>query len=236
MRSVSQTARRVGRRLADVWRVSSLQKMVSPSEAFPGRSVAIVPAMPHAVLATPLAGPFPPGSAQAIFAMGCFWGAERLFWKLDGVYTTAVGYSGGFTPNPTYEEVCSAKTGHAESVLVVYDPAKMNFASLLAAFFEGHDPTQHMRQGHDVGTQYRSAIFATNAEQQAEATAVRDRYGALLEAAGFGAVATEIAAAGPFFYAEAYHQQYLANNPWGYCGLGSTGVACPSGRSGSVER
>ncbi len=183
----------------------------------------------HLVLGTPLAPPFPDGTETAIFAMGCFWGAERMFWQLEGVYSTAVGYSGGLTPNPTYREVCSARTGHAEAVLVAFDPAVVSYETLLRTFWEGHDPTQGMRQGNDVGTQYRSAIFTTNESQLASAVASRDAYQALLTQAGLGTITTEIAPAGPFFYAEDYHQQYLAANLGGYCGLGSTGVACPTG-------
>jgi peptide-methionine (S)-S-oxide reductase len=166
---------------------------------------------------------------RALFGLGCFWGAERIFWQSPGVYTTAVGYAGGFTPNPTYEEVCSGSTGHAEVVLVVFDPACTSYAVMLQRFFEGHDPTQHMRQGNDFGTQYRSAIFTFTAEQHDEAVATRDRYAKMLAAAGFGTPATEIASAGHFYYAEDYHQQYLAKNPGGYCGLGGTGVSCPIG-------
>jgi peptide-methionine (S)-S-oxide reductase len=166
---------------------------------------------------------------QLVVGMGCFWGAERLFWQLDGVYTTAVGYAGGYTPNPTYEEVCSGSTGHAEAVLVVFDPEKVSRDEILRTFWEGHDPTQGMRQGNDVGTQYRSAVYYGSEEQRAAAEASRDRYQASLNAAGHGEITTEIAPAGPFYYAEAYHQQYLAKNPNGYCGLGGTGVSCPIG-------
>jgi peptide-methionine (S)-S-oxide reductase len=183
----------------------------------------------HVVLGTPLEPPFPAGLARAVFGMGCFWGAERTFWTLPGVYTTAVGYAGGLTPNPTYEEVCSGRTGHAEVVLVVFDPAAMPYRDLLAVFWEHHDPTQGMRQGHDVGTQYRSAIYWFDEDQRLEAETSRAAYQAALDAAGYGAITTEIREAPPFYYAEAYHQQYLAKNPGGYCGLGGTGVRCPAG-------
>lgn len=183
----------------------------------------------HAVLGTPLEPPFPAGLARAVFGMGCFWGAERTFWALSGVYTTAVGYAGGLTPNPTYEEVCSGRTGHAEVVLVVFDPKAMSYRELLTVFWENHDPTQGMRQGHDVGTQYRSAIYWFDEDQRLEAEASRTAYQAALDAAGYGTITTEIREAPPFYYAEAYHQQYLAKNPGGYCGLGGTGVRCPAG-------
>jgi peptide-methionine (S)-S-oxide reductase len=180
----------------------------------------------HAVLGTPLKPPFPDGIEVAYFALGCFWGAERLFWKLDGVYSTAVGYAGGATPNPTYEETCTGRTGHAETVQVVYDPAKVSYADLLKVFWEEHDPTQGNRQGNDVGTQYRSAIYTTTEEQAQEAQRSREAYEAGLRDAGYGAVTTEIAPAGPFYYAEEYHQQYLHKVPNGYCGLKGTGVTC----------
>jgi peptide-methionine (S)-S-oxide reductase len=183
----------------------------------------------HLVLGTLLTPPFPDGLEQAIFAMGCFWGAERKFWQLDGVYTTAVGYAGGYTPNPTYSEVCSGQTGHTESVLVVYDPKKVTYEQLLAVFFENHDPTQGMRQGNDRGTQYRSAIYTTTDAQLAAATAAVGPYQEALDASHYGPITTEIAPAGPFYYAEDYHQQYLEANPMGYCGLGGTGVSCPVG-------
>jgi peptide-methionine (S)-S-oxide reductase len=207
-------------------------QMVSPDRALPGREAALAVPERHLVLGTPLVPPFPEGFERAIFAMGCFWGAERKFWQADGVYTTAVGYSGGFTPNPTYEEVCSGLTGHAEAVLVVFDPLRTTFERLLATFFEGHDPTQGMRQGNDVGTQYRSAIYATTDVQSKAATDARAAYQRVLDDAGYGPITTEIAPAGPFYYAEAYHQQYLAANPNGYCGLGGTGVSCPVGVGG----
>ncbi|MDA8357018.1 MAG: peptide-methionine (S)-S-oxide reductase MsrA [Actinomycetota bacterium] len=182
----------------------------------------------HLVLGTPLRPPFPSGLEQAMVAMGCFWGAERIFWQLKGVYSTAVGYSGGSTPNPTYEEVCSGRTGHAETVLCVFDPLVVSYGDLLRLFFEGHDPTQGMRQGNDVGTQYRSAVFTTNEAQYRLATDAVVRYGEALASAGRGSpVTTEVAPAADFYYAEGYHQQYLAANPNGYCGLGGTGVACP---------
>jgi peptide-methionine (S)-S-oxide reductase len=213
---------------------SSNKTVIAAEDALPGRPTAMAVPPRHLVLGSPLEPPFPDGLEQAQFALGCFWGAERIFWQIPGVYTTAVGYAGGFTPNPTYHEVCSGKTGHAETVLVVYDPARVTYSALLKAFFEAHDPTQGMRQGNDVGTQYRSAIYTTTASQAAEATEARDRYEEALKASGFGGVSTEIAPAGPFYYAEDYHQQYLAANPGGYCGLGGTGVSCPvGGGSGS---
>ena len=183
----------------------------------------------HLVLGSPLVGPFPEGTDQAVFGMGCFWGAERVFWRAPGVYTTAVGYAGGYTPNPTYEEVCSGRTGHTEAVLVVFDPKVTSYDELLRLFWENHDPTQGMRQGNDVGTQYRSAIYWTTEEQHKEAEASREMFQPELEKSGYGEISTEIAQAGPFYYAEPYHQQYLAKNPNGYCGLGGTGVACPVG-------
>ena len=202
-------------------------KMISQEEALPGRDHPAfdVPER-HEVLGTPLKPPFPEGIETAVFALGCFWGAERLFWQMPGVYTTAVGYAGGFTPNPTYEEVCTGRTGHAEAVLVAFDPKKVSYESLLKTFFEEHDPTQGMRQGNDVGTQYRSAIYYTNDEQRRAAEMVRDEYNGALEAAGKDATTTEIAPAGPFYYAEDYHQQYLHKVPNGYCGLKGTGVTC----------
>jgi peptide-methionine (S)-S-oxide reductase len=181
------------------------------------------------VLGTPLRPPFPDNVEQLVVGMGCFWGAERVFWLADGVYTTAVGYAGGYTPNPTYEEVCSGQTGHTEAVLVVFDPAVIPLDAVLRLYWEGHDPTQGPRQGNDVGTQYRSAVYWANDAQRAAAESSRDMYQAELARAGYGEITTEIAAAGPFYYAEPYHQQYLAKNPNGYCGLGGTGVACPVG-------
>jgi peptide-methionine (S)-S-oxide reductase len=185
----------------------------------------------HFVNGHPLGGPYADGLEQAVFGMGCFWGAERKFWEAPGVWSTAVGYAGGTTPNPTYEEVCSGMTGHTEVVLVVFDPAKITYEALLKVFWENHDPTQGMRQGNDVGTQYRSAIFTYSPEQQRAAEASREAFQAQLAKAGFGAITTEIREAPPFYYAEDYHQQYLARNPYGYCGLGGTGVSCPVGLS-----
>jgi peptide-methionine (S)-S-oxide reductase len=202
--------------------------MPSASDALPGRATAIPTAERHFVNGHALKGPYPDGMAQAVFGLGCFWGAERLFWKLDGVWVTAVGYAGGFTPNPTYEEACSGRTGHTEVVLVVYNPAHVSYERLLKTFWESHDPTQGMRQGNDVGTQYRSAIYVQDEAQRAAAVASKEAYGKALAARGFGPITTEIADAGPFYFAEDYHQQYLAKNPAGYCGLGGTGVACPA--------
>src|ERR1700757_4560348 len=201
-------------------------EMGTPENALPGRDPPIEVPERHSVLGTPLKPPFPDGMEQLVVGMGCFWGAERVFWQADGVYTTAVGYAGGFTPNPTYEEVCSGRTGHTEAVLVVFDPAVLSLDGVLRLFWENHDPTQGARQGNDVGTQYRSAIYWGD-EAQREAS--RDMYQAELAGAGYGEITTEIAPAGPFYYAEPYHQQYLAKNPNGYCGLGGTGVACPVG-------
>jgi peptide-methionine (S)-S-oxide reductase len=213
----------------------SKSHMVEPEQALPGRSTAMVVPESHLVLATPLRGASADGLESAIFAMGCFWGAERKFWVEHGVYTTAVGYSGGYTPNPTYEEVCSGRTGHAEAVLVVFDPTKISYEKLLSIFWESHDPTQGMRQGNDAGTQYRSAIYTTSPAQQATAERSRSEYQSALDAAGHGQITTEIAPAGPFYYAEDYHQQYLARNPNGYCGLGGTGVACQVGLAAAGE-
>jgi peptide-methionine (S)-S-oxide reductase len=204
-------------------------RMIDAADALPGREREMPVPERHAVLGTPLKPPFPEGLETAVFGMGCFWGAERVFWQAPGVYTTAVGYAGGFTPNPTYEEVCSGKTGHTEAVLVVFDPAVTSYSELLRLFWENHDPTQGMRQGNDVGTQYRSAIYWTTDQQRQAALASRDAYGERLRAEGYPEVTTEIAQAGPFYYAEDYHQQYLHKNPWGYCGLGGTGVSCPVG-------
>jgi peptide-methionine (S)-S-oxide reductase len=205
-------------------------RLVSPAEALPGRAHPIPTARDHFVNGRPLAAPYPQGIETAIFGMGCFWGAERKFWQAgEGVYATAVGYSGGFTPNPTYEEVCSGKTGHTEAVLVAYDPSKISYEDLLRIFWENHDPTQEMRQGNDVGTQYRSAIYATGPDQLAAAQRSAAMFGEILKAKGFGKITTEIREAGPFYFAEDYHQQYLAKNPGGYCGLGGTGVSCPIG-------
>jgi peptide-methionine (S)-S-oxide reductase len=207
--------------------------MVDPDSALPGRSEEMRVPDRHEVLGTPLRGPFPESIETAIFGMGCFWGAERIFWQAPGVYTTAVGYAGGVTPNPTYEEVCSGRTGHTEAVLVAYDTADTSYEEMLKLFWEGHDPTQGMRQGNDVGTQYRSAILWSGDAQRAAAEASRDAYQETLSASGYGEITTELAQAGPFYYAEDYHQQYLAKNPGGYCGLGGTGVACPVGVSRS---
>ncbi len=204
-------------------------EMVEMGRALPGRPTPVPVPDRHLVLKAPLVPPFPEGTERAIFAMGCFWGAERTFWRLGGVATTAVGYTGGFTPNPTYEEVCTGLTGHAEAVLCVFFPSKVSYEELLAVFFEGHDPTQGMRQGNDIGTQYRSGLYPTSDEQLAAAHATKARYEERLTAAGFGPITTEIERAGPFYYAEGYHQQYLAANPDGYCGLGGTGVVCPVG-------
>jgi peptide-methionine (S)-S-oxide reductase len=203
--------------------------MIAPEDALPGRDEPMPVPDRHAVLGTPIAPPFPDGLAQIVVGMGCFWGAERVFWSAPGVYTTAVGYAGGYTPNPTYEEVCSGRTGHTEAVLVVFDPAVTSEEEILRLFWENHDPTQGMRQGNDVGTQYRSAIFASDDAQLAAAEASRETFGRELAKAGYDGISTEIAPAGPFYYAEPYHQQYLAKNPNGYCGLGGTGVACPVG-------
>jgi peptide-methionine (S)-S-oxide reductase len=203
--------------------------MVTAEEALPGRDEAMPVPARHDVLGTPIAPPFPDGLETAVVGMGCFWGAERVFWREAGVYTTAVGYAGGFTKNPTYEEVCSGRTGHTEAVLVVFDPAQISYEQVLRLFWENHDPTQGMRQGNDVGTQYRSAVYWTSEAQRDAALASRDMYAAELARAGYGEVTTELAAAGPFYYAEPYHQQYLSKNPNGYCGLGGTGVACPVG-------
>jgi len=201
-------------------------RMPEPDQALPGRTEAMPVPARHLVTGAPLVGPFP-GKATAIFGMGCFWGAERKFWQAPGVYTTAVGYAGGLTPNPTYEEVCSGLTGHTEAVLVVYDPAVASYDALLKIFWESHDPTQGMQQGNDVGTQYRSAIYYNTAAEGDAARASRDRFQEALAGAGLGTITTEIREAPAFYYAEPYHQQYLARNPNGYCGLGGTGVSCP---------
>jgi peptide-methionine (S)-S-oxide reductase len=203
--------------------------MVSAAEALPGRDETMPVPARHEVLDTPIAPPFPDGLEQAVVGMGCFWGAERIFWQAPGVYTTAVGYAGGFTKNPTYQEVCSGRTGHTEAVLVVFDPQQTSYEEILRLFWENHDPTQGMRQGNDQGTQYRSAIYTANDAQRAAAESSRTMFQGELARAGYDEISTEIAEAGPFCYAEAYHQQYLAKNPMGYCGLGGTGVACPVG-------
>jgi peptide-methionine (S)-S-oxide reductase len=211
-------------------------KMVMPTEALPGREQpAFAVPEKHAVLGTLLEPPFPEGTSSAVFGLGCFWGAERKFWQIEGVYTTAVGYAGGFTPNPTYEEVCSGRTGHTEAVLVVFDPEKVSYRDLLTVFWEAHDPTQGMRQGNDIGTQYRSAIYYSDDEQRRAAEETRDAYEQALRGAGYDPITTEIAPAGPFYYAEAYHQQYLHKVPNGYCGLGGTGVSCPVGLGVSAD-
>ena len=204
-------------------------KMPSREEALPGRTQPMPLPDRHYVNGAPLTGPFPEGSARAMFGLGCFWGAEKKFWQLDGVLTTAVGYAGGYTPNPTYREVCSGMTGHNEVVLVVYDPGRVSYAELLKTFWENHDPTQGMRQGNDVGTQYRSAIYYFDDAQREEAERSREVYQRQLMQAGYGPITTEIVSAPEFYYAEDYHQQYLAKNPNGYCGLGGTGVSCPVG-------
>jgi peptide-methionine (S)-S-oxide reductase len=205
-------------------------EMPRAEDALPGRATPIPTAERHFVNGAALKGPYPAGSKQIIFGLGCFWGAERKFWQLgDGIVVTAVGYAGGFTPNPTYEEACSGRTGHNEVVLVVYDPAKISLEMLLKTFWESHDPTQGMRQGNDVGTQYRSGIYAPEADQLAAAKASKAAYQAMLTTAGLGAITTEILEAPVFYFAEDYHQQYLAKNPGGYCGLGGTGVSCPIG-------
>jgi peptide-methionine (S)-S-oxide reductase len=203
-------------------------EMPAPDTAVPGRDAPMPVTARHLVLDTPIVPPFPDGFERIVVGMGCFWGAERLFWQAPGVYTTAVGYAGGITPNPMYEEVCSGRTGHAEVVLAVFDPVQTSYDQMLRIFWEGHDPTQGMRQGNDVGTQYRSAIYSHDERQRAAAIASRDMFQAELSRAGYGAITTEIAEAGPFYYAEQYHQQYLAANPNGYCGLGGTGVSCPA--------
>ena len=199
------------------------------AEALPGRAQPIPTSDTHHVSGRRLQGPYPEGMEVAEFAMGCFWGVERIFWKVPGVYVTAVGYSGGITPNPTYEEACSGRTGHAESVLVVFDPKVGSYDALLKTFWEGHDPTQGMRQGNDAGTQYRSAIYTHSDEQAQAVQRSKAAYEQALKARGYGPVTTEIKPAGPFYFAEGYHQQYLAKNPGGYCGIGGTGVSCPIG-------
>jgi peptide-methionine (S)-S-oxide reductase len=205
-------------------------QMIAADDALPGRDTRpFAVGERHYVLGTPLEGPYPDGLQEAFFGLGCFWGAERIFWEVPGVFTTAVGYQGGHTPNPTYEEVCSAHTGHAEAVKVVFDPAKVSYEQLLKVFWESHDPTQGMRQGNDVGTQYRSAIYVTSDAQKQAALASRDGFQPVLSGGGYSEITTEIADAGEFFYAEDYHQQYLAKNPNGYCGIGGTGMSCPVG-------
>ena len=213
---------------------SKTTEMVSPADALPGRTDATMPVpASHHVLDVPLQAPWPEGSETAVFGLGCFWGAERKFWQTEGVYSTAVGYAGGFTPNPTYEETCTGRTGHTEVVLVVFQPAKVSYEQLLAVFWENHDPTQGMRQGGDIGTQYRSAIYTTSDAQRDAAVRSAAAYQQRLTDAGYGAVTTEIAPLGEFYYAEPYHQQYLSKNPGGYCGIGGTGVSCPIGVLGA---
>ena len=204
-------------------------EMITPDRALPGRDATMPVAAAHLVLGTPMTPPFPDGLQRLVVGMGCFWGAERKFWQLPGVFTTAVGYAGGYTPNPIYEEVCSGRTGHTEVVLVMFDTEEVSLDAVLRCFWESHDPTQGHRQGNDVGTQYRSAIYAADAEQLAAAELSRDRFDTILREKQFDPITTELAMAGPFFYAEDYHQQYLARNPNGYCGLGGTGVSCPVG-------
>jgi peptide-methionine (S)-S-oxide reductase len=204
-------------------------EMVEPRDAIAGREEQMVVPERHAVLGTPLRPPFPEGFETAVFGLGCFWGAERVFWQAPGVYTTAVGYAGGYTTNPTYEETCTGRTGHTEAVLVVYDPAKVSYDDILKVFWENHDPTQGMRQGNDVGTQYRSAIYTFDDVQMKAAEASKEAYQEKLADAGYGSITTEVEPAGDFFYAEDYHQQYLKKVPNGYCGIGGTGVACPVG-------
>ena len=208
-------------------------KMIDPERALPGRSQQMPVPPAHDVLGNPMLPPFPEGLERAVFGMGCFWGAERMFWQADGVWTTAVGYAGGYTPNPTYEEVCSGSTGHTEVVLAVFDPDKTSYEEMLRIFWEGHDPTQGMRQGNDVGTQYRSLIHWHDERQRELAEGSREMFAARLREQGFGDITTEIGAAGDFYYAEAYHQQYLHKVPNGYCGLGGTGVSCPVGLAAS---
>jgi peptide-methionine (S)-S-oxide reductase len=210
---------------------SNVIQMVTEESALPGRAGRQPAPVRHFVRDAPMAPPFPEGLEQALFGMGCFWGAERKFWQRRGVFTTAVGYAGGFTPNPTYREVCTGRTGHAEVVLVVFDPTVVSYDELLEIFWENHDPTQGMRQGNDAGTQYRSAVYWFTDAQRSAAEASRDAYQAALREAGYGLVTTEIAPASDFFYAEEYHQQYLAKNPAGYCGIGGTGVRCGDARS-----
>jgi peptide-methionine (S)-S-oxide reductase len=204
-------------------------KLIDPADALPGRDQPIAVPERHEVLGNPLTPPWPEGFQQIVVAMGCFWGAERVFWQADGVWTTAVGYTGGFTPNPSYEEVCSARTGHTEAVLVVFDPSVTSYDEMLRLFWENHDPTQGMRQGNDVGTQYRSAIYVGSDAEREAAERSREVFSERLGAAGYGEITTEIAPLSDFYYAEDYHQQYLAKNPNGYCGLGGTGVSCPIG-------
>jgi peptide-methionine (S)-S-oxide reductase len=211
--------------------IRSKHTLPDATSALPGREQAMPVPAAHFVTGNPLRGPFPAHLQQAVFGMGCFWGVERRFWQIPGVYTTAAGYAGGITPNPSYQEVCSGQTGHTEAVLVVFDPQQVSYPQLLASFWEGHDPTQGMRQGNDLGTQYRSAIYTFDAGQQEQAEASRARFQEALRQAGHGEITTEIRPAPPFYYAEEYHQQYLAKNTGGYCGLAGTGVSCPVGLS-----
>jgi peptide-methionine (S)-S-oxide reductase len=209
--------------------MAKLAALPTPDQALPGRAQPLAVPATHFVSGAPLKSPFPAGLEEAVFGLGCFWGAERKFWQTPGVVSTSAGYAGGYTPNPTYEEVCSGRTGHAEVVRVIFDPAKVSYAELLKLFFESHDPTQGMRQGGDIGTQYRSAIYTTSTAQKEAAAKALAAYGEKLRAAGFGAITTEVREAPEFYYAEDYHQQYLAKNPNGYCGIGGTGVSCPIG-------
>jgi peptide-methionine (S)-S-oxide reductase len=218
-----------------MWSLRKKLEVPAPEQCLPGRAIRMPVPEKHFVNGHALAGPYPAGLEQAVFGMGCFWGAERKFWEMPGVWTTAVGYAGGSTLNPTYEEVCSGQTGHTEAVLVVFDPKQVSYDALLKVFWESHDPTQGMRQGNDVGTQYRSAIYTYSPEQRHAAEASREAYQARLGAAGYGTVTTEIGDAPPFYFAEDYHQQYLAKNPFGYCGLGGTGVSCPTGITAAAE-
>ena len=208
--------------------LSKKTKMPDAARVLPGRQEKMPVPEAHFVNGHPLEPPYPEGMEKAVFGLGCFWGAERCFWQLDGVYTTAVGYGGGLTPNPSYEEVCTGRTGHNEVVLVVFDPKAVTYNDLLKVFWEAHDPTQGMRQGNDVGTQYRSGIYTYGESQKQAAEASRERYQEEISKAGYGAITTEVLDAGEFYFAEDYHQQYLAKNPWGYCGLGGTGVSCPA--------
>jgi len=210
--------------------------MPEQARSLPGRAEKMLVPSSHAVLGTPLEPPYPDGLERALFGMGCFWGAERKFWQTPGVYTTAAGYAGGSTPNPTYREVCTGLTGHAEVVLVVFDPAAISYESLLRLFWENHDPTQGMRQGADIGTQYRSAVYCFDDRQREAAERTRETYQRALKIADRGKITTEIAGAPPFYFAEEYHQQYLAKNPGGYCSLGGTGVACPAGPADTAQR
>jgi peptide-methionine (S)-S-oxide reductase len=220
-----------------MWFFSKPAAVPTPETALPGRADPILRTpRPHHVNGRSLVPPYPDGTEIADFALGCFWGAEKAFWQIPGVWVTAVGYQGGFTPNATYEEACSGRTGHAETVRVVFDPARVSYAELLKAFWEHHDPTQGMRQGNDVGTQYRSAIYTHSPAQQAAAEASREAYQERLSASGFGQITSEIEPAGPFYFAEDYHQQYLSKNPNGYCGIGGTGVSCPIGAGVSAPR